>query len=66
MKFGFDAKKLSADYNYDRSFYKIWLEDSKPFNEEYIDYDEKGTELGFYLSNKFRIKSSIIAEAGLR
>ncbi|MCP4725836.1 MAG: TonB-dependent receptor, partial [bacterium] len=66
MKFGFDTKRLSADYNYDRSFYQYWLPENTPFNVENIVKEQKGTELGLYFSNKFRISSALTAETGLR
>ncbi|MFC1565263.1 TonB-dependent receptor plug domain-containing protein, partial [candidate division KSB1 bacterium] len=66
LKWGFDTKRMFADYDYDRNFFRWWETENTPYNIVRIDSEKKGTEFGAYLSNKIRIFPSFTTELGLR
>ncbi len=58
LKWGFDGKKLKADYDYSSA---TWTTDTT-----LIDIQPSGHELGFYLSERMRLLSFFIGEVGVR
>lgn len=59
IKWGFDYKKLKADYDYSNMQYWDQI-------NTILKHEEKGTQLGLFISNRFRIFSPLVAEFGLR
>ena len=64
LKWGFDARHLSADYN----FYKInkTREELSQNDIAEMQFKKEGTELRTYISNRFRLFHPLAAEVGLR
>jgi len=70
LKWGFDVKKLTADYDYsseDWEYYRDAEGNSHPeIDITQIKMNPSGHKLGAYLANRFRIFSPLTTEIGLR
>jgi outer membrane cobalamin receptor len=63
FKWGFDAKRLSADYDY---FNRQRVEALAPYDTTIANADFSGRKLGVYLADRMRLLESLTAEIGLR
>jgi len=74
MKFGADARRLWADYDYlgRKFFYNYRVEsDGDHFDLAGVDttlvqFDKSGTKFAAYLTNRFRLDEPLVVELGLR
>ncbi len=70
FKWGFDAKRLTSDYDYfnqDRNFVDVGNGSFvEVFDTTNVDLKPSGNELGLYLTNRVRIIDPLTAEVGLR
>jgi outer membrane cobalamin receptor len=70
LKWGFDAKRLTANYDYfnqDRDFVEMGEGNFVAVVDTTdIDLKPSGNEIGFYLSNRVRVLDPVTAEIGLR
>ncbi|MCX5844737.1 MAG: TonB-dependent receptor [Deltaproteobacteria bacterium] len=70
MKFGFDAKKLHTKFTYSNSILNEFITADHRLTEQIgmldVQGTEKGDQLGFYLSSRFKIFNPLTLETGLR
>ena len=70
LKFGLDVKRLKAKFTYSKDIRNefVTANDSLTTQSETLDVNrtEDGNQLGFYLSNRFRIFNPLTLETGLR
>lgn len=70
MKFGFDVKELHTKYTYSNNILNEFITADHRLTEQIGMLDtqgtEKGDQLGFYLSSRFKIFNPLTLETGLR
>jgi outer membrane cobalamin receptor len=70
MKFGFDVKKLHTKFTYSNNILNEFITADHRLTEQIgmldVQGTEKGDQLGFYLSNRFKIFNPLTLETGLR
>ncbi len=64
LKWGFDAKRYDAVYDY--HYTQIHWDQNRIYTTREVDIDSEGTEFGAHLANRIRVAAPLTVELGLR